>query len=624
MDYRIEQLRYLLREDPSSRIFYQLGELLRREGDAEQGAAVLRSGLERHPRYVAAWVSLGRCLRDLEAYVDAEAAFDKALAIDPENAVAAKLIGETAIRREDWLRAVKTLKLARALSGADEALDEQIAMVEERLGEHGRLEPARPPVRRLRPAPPPRPLEVVSLSSDDPFGGADAPADAGAGSAEEAQSDVFATAETASEPEPVVEAAPASGPEEAVIEPESTPEPEPEPALEATVASGPEEAAISSEAEAVHDEDLEALDEADTDEVVVAPEAAFDSADEEIDEGLDEEPELEGGPGAMPDQEMAADAVTAGVAEAPAGAISDGEGEVTAEAAPEMGPDEAVEPTDVIGPVEEVASAAEDEPEVEPEEKTEPALEPVATPPEVEPVVVHEPVPAVDEGLVGAWSDSLSATGVPVEEAWLEPGDWTEAAPLAMAPDPPWADPAEAVLVPHPVVVGSGAVEAAEVVVADVVPAAGDEPETGDVLDVIPTSEADAVPEPEVLAAAQPAVAAASAPDDGLPPESAPVRDRDEGVEHRHQLEHGVPLPTMTLARLALDQGDLPLAMATLESLVERDPGNAEAQALLDGLRSDEAKLAEQGSRSTVISAKVGALRGWLDAVRLAAERRAR
>ena len=62
MDYRIEQLRYLLREDPSSRIFFQLGELLRREGDAAEAVEVLESGLERHPRYVAAWVSLGRVL----------------------------------------------------------------------------------------------------------------------------------------------------------------------------------------------------------------------------------------------------------------------------------------------------------------------------------------------------------------------------------------------------------------------------------------------------------------------------------------------------------------------------------------------------------------------------------
>jgi hypothetical protein len=85
-----------------------------------------------------------------------------------------------------------------------------------------------------------------------------------------------------------------------------------------------------------------------------------------------------------------------------------------------------------------------------------------------------------------------------------------------------------------------------------------------------------------------------------------------------------MPLPTMTLARLALDQGDRPLAVATLESLVERDPDNAAAAALLDELRADQAREARERSRIEVLSAKASSLRAWLDAVRLAAERRAR
>ena len=62
MDYRLEQLRFQLREDPSSRLFFQLGELLRKEGRLEEAVGVLEEGLEKHPRYVAAWVSLvGHC-----------------------------------------------------------------------------------------------------------------------------------------------------------------------------------------------------------------------------------------------------------------------------------------------------------------------------------------------------------------------------------------------------------------------------------------------------------------------------------------------------------------------------------------------------------------------------------
>ena len=168
--------------------FYQLGELLRREGDAEGAVKVLVSGLERHPRYVAPWVSLGRSYRDLGSLDEAERALESALEIDRENAVAARLLGETAVERGDWLRAVKALKLARALTGADQELDTQIAVVEEHLAEDGRLEG--PEVKRRRSGVPARHLEVVSLSADDPF--SDSADQAGA---QEAADDVFEIAE---------------------------------------------------------------------------------------------------------------------------------------------------------------------------------------------------------------------------------------------------------------------------------------------------------------------------------------------------------------------------------------------------------------------------------------------
>ena len=78
----------------------------------------------------------------------------------------------------------------------------------------------------------------------------------------------------------------------------------------------------------------------------------------------------------------------------------------------------------------------------------------------------------------------------------------------------------------------------------------------------------------------------------------------------------------MTLAKLALEQDDRPLALATLESLIERDPGNAEAAELLGRLqREDEATLDQRRQAAQAVD-KIAALQGWLDAVRLAAERR--
>lgn len=133
MDYRIDHFRQVLREDPSSRLFFQLGDLLRREGQAEEAVKVLEQGLEHHQRYVAAWVSLGRAQLELEQYRQGEHAFERALQLDPENAVAARMLGRAAAARGDWLSAVKRLKLARALSPRDDDLDNELEAAEQHL-----------------------------------------------------------------------------------------------------------------------------------------------------------------------------------------------------------------------------------------------------------------------------------------------------------------------------------------------------------------------------------------------------------------------------------------------------------------------------------------------------------
>jgi len=206
MNQRIDELRTSLRDDPGSRLFFQLGDLLRKAGESDEAAQVLSDGLEHHPRYVAAWVSLGRIQPDRSEFPDAERSFARALELDPENAVAARLIGETAERAGEWVRAIKAYKLARALSPRDPDLEARIEVIERRLA--GEAEDTAPisvgeslgdaasgfpesgfPVQPLTP-PEPLPLdepapekaeafvdavparpprEVISISEDDPF-----------------------------------------------------------------------------------------------------------------------------------------------------------------------------------------------------------------------------------------------------------------------------------------------------------------------------------------------------------------------------------------------------------------------------------------------------------------------
>jgi len=89
---------------------------------------VLGKGLQHHPRYTAAWISLGRVQLKLGHYSDAEKSFARALELDPENSVSARLLGDTAAAGGDFVRAIKAYKLARALG--DPELDERIEEVE--------------------------------------------------------------------------------------------------------------------------------------------------------------------------------------------------------------------------------------------------------------------------------------------------------------------------------------------------------------------------------------------------------------------------------------------------------------------------------------------------------------
>ncbi len=133
MNQRIDELRILLRDDPSSRRFFLFGDLLRKAGELDEAEEVLTGGLKHHPRYVAAWVSLGRIQLNKAQFSEAERSFARALELDPENGVAARLIGETAERIGEWVRAIKAFKLARALNPGDADLEARIDAIERRL-----------------------------------------------------------------------------------------------------------------------------------------------------------------------------------------------------------------------------------------------------------------------------------------------------------------------------------------------------------------------------------------------------------------------------------------------------------------------------------------------------------
>ena len=98
---RIEDLRRRLEKDPASRVFAQLAEELRKEGELEEAIRVSRAGLEKHPFYPSARMTLGRALLDSGDLNAARAEFESVLQGAPDNLLARRYLEECQAQRTD-------------------------------------------------------------------------------------------------------------------------------------------------------------------------------------------------------------------------------------------------------------------------------------------------------------------------------------------------------------------------------------------------------------------------------------------------------------------------------------------------------------------------------------------
>jgi len=154
MNAKIEELRFRLKTDPKSRLFFPLAEELRKAGQLEEAEQVLRTGLTQHTTYLSAWVSLGRVLRDQKKDGESVEALSRALQLDPGNVVAARLLGDAYLTLGDKVEAIKKYKLVHALMPADEDLETAIETLDREIN---------PPPAPLEATPAPTPME------DSPF-----------------------------------------------------------------------------------------------------------------------------------------------------------------------------------------------------------------------------------------------------------------------------------------------------------------------------------------------------------------------------------------------------------------------------------------------------------------------
>ena len=75
-------------------MFAQLAEQLRKEGELEEAIGVARAGLERHPNYPSARLTLGRALLDSGDPAAAQIELAAAVKGAPDNILASRLLGE--------------------------------------------------------------------------------------------------------------------------------------------------------------------------------------------------------------------------------------------------------------------------------------------------------------------------------------------------------------------------------------------------------------------------------------------------------------------------------------------------------------------------------------------------
>ena len=85
---RIEELRRRVQADPASIAFAALAEEFRRVGRYEEAIEACRTGLQRHPAYLSARVTLGRALIEMGDFEGAREELTTVLRTAPENLAA--------------------------------------------------------------------------------------------------------------------------------------------------------------------------------------------------------------------------------------------------------------------------------------------------------------------------------------------------------------------------------------------------------------------------------------------------------------------------------------------------------------------------------------------------------
>jgi len=135
---RIDDLRRRVQKDPASIAFAQLAEEFRRAGQFQEAVDVCRAGLEIHPAYLSARVTLGRAFLELNQLDDAQRELELVLKSARENLAAIRGLAEIYHRRGDLGEALTQYRAALALARNDPELQQTVSELSRK------IEPAKP------------------------------------------------------------------------------------------------------------------------------------------------------------------------------------------------------------------------------------------------------------------------------------------------------------------------------------------------------------------------------------------------------------------------------------------------------------------------------------------------
>jgi tetratricopeptide (TPR) repeat protein len=109
---RLDDLKRRVQLDPASIAFAALAEEFRRAGRFEEAVATCKAGLQRHPAYLSARVTLGRALIEIGQFDEAREELEHVLRLAPENLAAIRGLADIHHRRGELPEALEQYRSA--------------------------------------------------------------------------------------------------------------------------------------------------------------------------------------------------------------------------------------------------------------------------------------------------------------------------------------------------------------------------------------------------------------------------------------------------------------------------------------------------------------------------------